>query len=483
LIRSALLILIFSLSALVVRPAAADGVSFMHEVAPILLRKCMGCHGERANLGGYRVNTFRGLLKPGVSTLPAVVPGAPAKSRLYQLITAESAQSRMPKSDEALSSGQVATIRRWIAEGARFDGADPGAPLRSLLGPRIHRPAPATYRADVPVMALALLPGGRSVAVGGYNEITVWSVESGALIRRIPNLPQRIQAICVSPDGRTLLVAGGTPGEYGEIALVDIARGVRSRVVDSWSDICLAAAFSADGRRIAAGGADNTVRVYDAMSGKLLWTSGVHSDWVTSVSFSADGRFVASAGRDMTVKVNDAATGELFATYNGHNRQIGAYAEHAPVYAVRFAAEGLTAYSAGAGRWIQQWDPLTAKAESGDAGDMEERFSKQSHAAHIPTGFAHEVFALAAAGSRLFAASADGIVKQFDLASRKEVAAYRAGSDWLYSLDFDPKSERVAAGSYDGQVHVWDVKSGNLLSAFHARPHIAGALLRAAVRK
>lgn len=450
--------------------AHADGVSFSREIAPILLRKCTGCHGERSNLGGYRAHTYQGLMKAGASGLPTVVPGQPDRSRLYQLITAKAEQIRMPKSDEALPAQQVTLIRRWILEGAKFDGGDAAASLKTLLGSRVHPAAPAVYRTAVPVMALAFLPGSRSIAVGGYNEITLWDSESGALKKRIGNMPQRIQAISCSADGRTLLVAGGTPGEYGEIAVVDLDSGERTKVIDTWTDICLAAVYSADGSRIAAGGADNTVRVYDARTGARLWTSGVHSDWVTAVSFSADGQFVASAGRDMTVKINDAATGELFATYNGHNRQIGKYAEHAAVYAVRFAPDGPAAYSAGAGRWVQKWEPVQAKAESGDAGDMEERFSKQSRAVHIDPGFEHGVFALSVRGGQLFAASADGVVKQFDLASLKEVRAYKADPEWLFSLDCDPAAGRMAAGSYGGQVYVWDTKSGERIAAFRAQP-------------
>ena len=465
------LVLLCVMLVLVWAPGASRAdVSFTRDVVPILLRRCTGCHGERSNLGGYRAHTYQALTKAGNSGARAILAGRPDASRLFQLITSKAEQTRMPKSDEPLPALQIDVIRRWIAEGAKYDGADPAASLKTLLGPRVHPTAPTVYRIGVPVLALSLIPGGDRIAVGGYNEITIWSSTTGALIRRIGGLPQRIQAMSFSKDSRTLLVSGGTPGEYGEISLVNVATSARTLVLEPWTDICLAAVFSPDGKRIAAGGADNTVRCYDADTGKRLWSSGVHSDWVTSVSFSGDGKFVASAGRDMTVKVNDAVTGELFTTYNGHNRQLGQFSEHAPVYAVRFAADALAAYSAGAGRWVQRWDPIKARAESGDAGDMEERFSKQSHAQHIEHGFKHEVFALTVRGGGLFAASADGIVKQFDISTLKEIRSYTAGSDWLFALDYDPATERLAAGSYSGRVTVWNAQSGAVIIAFDARP-------------
>jgi len=460
-------------------PAAAE-VSFTREVAPVVLKRCAGCHGERVNLGGWRAHTFQALMKPGASGAASVVPGQPEKSKLLHLLVEKSPERRMPKSDDPLSPAQIDLFRRWVREGAKFDGPDPSALLKSLLGPRQHPAAPVSYRTPVPVLALALAPGGGEVAVGGYHEVTLWNAATGALVRRIGRLPQRIQALSFTADGKRLLVGGGTPGEYGEVALVDVATGARSKVVDTFPDIVLAATFSPDGRLVSAAGADASVRVYDLASGKRQWTSKVHSDWVTSLSFSADGRFLASASKDMTVKVYEVRDGSLFTTYNGHNRQIGKYQGQHPVYAVRFAPDSPAAYSAGGGKWVQVWEPAKAREEGGDAGDMEERFAKQGHARYIEHGFKQELFALATRGGRLFAGAADGAVKQFDPATLQEVRAYGGASDWVFALDFDPASQRLAAGSYGGEVRVWDTRTGQPLAVFQAQP---GAPARQAARQ
>lgn len=459
-----------ALPLLLTASAARAEVSFRRDIAPILLRKCVGCHGDRTNFGGYRAQNYQNLLRAGASGIAPIVPGKPLQSRMYQLIVEKNEALRMPKSDDALPAAALARIRQWIAEGAKFDGADRSAALKELLGARKHPAAPQSYRAPVPVLALALLPGQDRVAVGGYNEVTIWSISDHRLARRIGGLPQRIQSITPSPDGGSLLIAGGIPGEYGELTRVDLTPGGETRVLDTFADICLTAVYSPDGKRIAAGGADNAVRVYEAASGKRLWISAVHSDWVTAVAFSGDEEYVASASRDMTVKINVAANGDLYTTFNGHNRQIGQYNEHAPVFALQFEPAGHTAYSAGAGRWIQRWDPVKAKAESGDAGDMEDRFSKQSHALHVEHGFQHEVFALKISSGFLFAASADGIVKQFDLAGMKEIRAFQAAPEWLFSVDYDPKSGLLAAGSYGGRVSIWNAATGAPLGTFANQP-------------
>lgn len=455
------------------RPVRAE-VSFVREVAPVLLKRCAGCHGERKDSGNYRLHTFAGLMRAGESGKPAVVAGKPAASELFRRIDSHVEAERMPQADDPLSPIQIGLFRRWILEGAKFDGSDRTAALKSILPPRQHPASPAAYRAPVPVKALAFAPGGGELAVGSYNEVTVWNATTGALVRRIPHLPQRIQSLAYSKDGKLLLVAGGTPGEYGEVALVDVATGARSRVLDTFDDIVLSAVFSADGQRVAAGGADASVRVFSVAGGKRLWTSRVHSDWVTSVSFSADGKHLASASKDMTVKVYEVENGALFATYMGHNRQIGQYRGAAPVYAVAFAPDGPLALSAGGGKWIHAWDPVQVRADSGDAGDMEDRFAKQGRTRYIPHGFEHEVFALAVRDGQVFAASADGVLKQFDLATLKEVRAFKGHTDWIFVLDYDAPRHRVATGSYNGEVRVWDTQTGECVTTFRAQPRADG---------
>ncbi|MCX6368104.1 MAG: hypothetical protein NTX57_15580 [Armatimonadetes bacterium] len=447
--------------------AHAQSVSFSKEIAPIIQRRCAGCHGERTNLGDWRAHTFMALMKPGASGAAMVVPGKPEASELYKRVAHKDPDLRMPKSDDALSAQQLARVKRWIVEGAKFDGSSKTVLLKTLLGPRVHPAAPASYRTPVPVLALAFVPGGKQIAVGGYNEVTLWDAETGKLVRRIGGLPQRIQSLQVSKDGKSLLVGGGIPGEYGEVALVELATGKR-RVLDTFGDLVLTARFNTDETKVAAGGAEASVRCYDIKNGERLWSMSVHADWVTSVAFSADGKYVASASRDHTVKVYEA-NGTLYTTYGGHNRQIGQYRGQDPVYGVCFT--GNTALSVGGGKWVQQWEPEKAKAESGDAGDMEERFFKQGHAKFLAHGCDKDIYQLCLKDGQVFTLASDGIVKQLDLISQKEIRSFGQSGDFAFSLDADTASKRIVTGSFDGTVRVFDVGNGQQKRAFAARPN------------
>ena len=447
--------------------ARAAEVSFMRDLAPLLVQRCTGCHGATKEEGSYRLHTFERLMEGDPS---AIVPGHPEKSELFARITEPNASDRMPQEDAALTPAQVELFRAWILAGAKFDGADPKAPFNTLFGPREHPAAPARYTTPVPVLAVVIAPGGKEVAVGGYHEVTIWDTVTGLLLRRLDHLPQKIQSLAYSQDGRQLLVGGGTPGDYGELALVDAATGKRLRVLDTFGDVVLSASFRADGQRIAAGSADQTVRVYDVADGHRLWSMKLHADWVTGVSFSADQRYVASSSKDKTVKIYEAETGTLYTTYTGHNQILGQYAGQNPVYAVKFTADSPVAVSAGGGAWLQLWEPEKARDENGTAADMELRFRKVGHARYIAHELKQEVFALAVSQGQIFAASADGQVKQFDLATMGEVRTYTGHKDWVYALDYDGATQRLATGGYDGEVRVWDTISGACLMTFQAMP-------------
>lgn len=424
--------------------AATPGeVSFTLEVAPILAKKCVTCHGPEKAKGNYQLHNFETLMKPGASKAAVVTPGQPAKSELFRLLTTTDADDRMPQKDDPLPKAQIALVEKWIQQGAKFDGPDAKAHLASLI-PRVPHPSPpASYARPVPVAALAFSPDGAQLAASGYHEVTVWDASNGKLLRRVKNLPQRIQALAWHPAGQWLAVGGGTPGQSGEIALVDAAKGEVGKVLGTTIDTVMALAFDAKGERLAAGGADNAIRLFAVPEGKELRLIQQHADWVLGLAFSPDGQHLASASRDRTARVFSLVTGDLEASYMGHE---------APVSGVAFTEDGKTVYSCGRDKEVHFWAAKDGK-KSGEIGGAE-----------------GELFRVLLVGGQVFSCGADAQVRQHKLDDRSLVRALAGHGDRVYALAAHAPGKWLASGAHNGEVRVWNWEDGKALTSFIAAP-------------
>jgi len=92
-------------------------VHFITTVRPALEETCFGCHRPGRTEGGLLMTTMEGILEGGM-TGPALVPGDPDGSLLYQTISGQHPRLRMPKRGDTLTEAQVEAVRLWIERGA-----------------------------------------------------------------------------------------------------------------------------------------------------------------------------------------------------------------------------------------------------------------------------------------------------------------------------------------------------------------------------
>lgn len=444
-------------------------VSFIRDVAPIIKENCLACHDSRKRSGKYDMSTFEKLMTGGTNG-EAIVPGKLAESDFHTVIVATD-DRRMPPKDkgDAVPAARVAVLAKWIAQGAKLDaGIDPKADLVRELRLRWTPPVPPkSYRFPVPVTALTFTPDGDSVVVSGHHELTIWNAKDGKLQKRVRTRAERTYAMAFLKNG-LLAVAGGRPGQEGDVRLYDLSAkaketadgvafldGVNDKAVLVQSlfetdDSILCLAISGDGKKLAAGGTDRTVRVWDISEApgkvKLEQTIENHADWVLNVVFSADGKKLFTAGRDKTAKVWDLVAKESVQTFPDHQ---------AIVYGIAVKPDGSTGYSVGADKQLRMW-------KIGSDG-------KQLRAA---PGHSDEVFKISfAPDSKLLATvSADKSVRLWDpekLTTSKTLSGLK---DYIYALAFSPNGKHLAAGGYDGEVRIWNVTDGKPAASFVASP-------------
>src|SRR3954454_13369091 len=121
--RPAYLPLVITLLAAQARGDEAPApISFREHVAPILVRKCLGCHNAKKAESGLSMATFAMLRKGGKDGGELILePGDPDSSQLIELVRPGGAP-RMPYKQPPLSRRELNTLERWVKEGARFDG-------------------------------------------------------------------------------------------------------------------------------------------------------------------------------------------------------------------------------------------------------------------------------------------------------------------------------------------------------------------------
>ena len=422
---------------------AAAPVSFSKDVAPVLLKNCQACHGQNDAKGGFQLFNYTMLIKPGDSGSASITPGKPDDSEVLRLIGSPDKDERMPKDGDPLPADKIALIKKWIVEGAKFDGPDANATLASIV-PKEPRPAaPQAYPRPVLITAMAFRPDGQELAVGGYYEITIWNPATGALLRRIGNVDQRTFALVYNNEGTLLAAASGTPGISGEVALFEPNQGTVVKVLGNMSDNAFDVQFNPAGNKLAACSADRSIRIFDVATGAQEKIIEDHADWVMGIAWSPDGAKLASASRDKTSKVFDAAKGESLATFPGHQEV---------VYGVSFSADGAQVLTGGGNKVVHVWNPNDGN-KIADIG-----------------GFGGEVFKVLVRKDMVFTCSADKTARQHKTADRAQVRVFSGHADWIYSLAYNEATQRLATGSFDGEVRVWNLADGAQVAAFKAAP-------------
>jgi len=415
-------------------------VSFAESVAPIFSKRCLACHNAKTAKGRYNMENFAGIMKGGESGA-AVEIGDAESSTLFALIE----DGSMPKDADPLTPEQIAAVKKWIETGAVLDaGFATTAPLIQIMPKEVQPPAPDVYPVPIPITAVAFNHDGSLLATSGYHEVILWKVADGSIVRRITNVAERVYDIQFTKDGQKIVIASGTPAQIGEAKIFQISDGKLLGDLVRTDDSVFAVALSPDETRLATAGADRAIRIYDVATQKQQLIIEDHADWVMDIAWAPDGAKLASASRDKTSKVFDAKTGDSLVTFNGHGQ---------PVYGVGFSPDGKLVVTSGSDKNIRTWNV-------GDA--------KQVRAIG---GFGGEIFRIAVTPEgQVFSPSADKSARVHTIADGKAIRSFAGHTDWVYSVGVHTGSKRVAAGSYTGEVRIWNLDDGKEVLKFLAAP-------------
>ncbi|MFB9629295.1 serine/threonine-protein kinase [Nonomuraea helvata] len=243
--------------------------------------------------------------------------------------------------------------------------------------------------------------------------------------------PGPAYAVAYSPDGKTFV----TGGANGTVRLWDAATRRVTASLDGHTKGVHAVAFSPDGKMLATGSDDGTVRLWSLPSGRGTGTLTGHTGGVGSVAFSPDGKTLASASHDRTVRLWNAATGDGTAILAGHTDWVDS---------VAFSPDGATIATGSHDRTVRLWNAATGEGTA------------------VLSGHRYWVFSVAFSpdGKTLASASADRTVRLWDVAARKERTVLAGHRGWATAVAFSPDGKTLASGGYDRKIRLWEVASG-----------------------
>jgi WD40 repeat protein len=197
-------------------------------------------------------------------------------------------------------------------------------------------------------------------------------------------------------------------------------------------------AFSPDGTYALSGGWDNTLRLWEVATARVLRIAYGHASPIWSVAFSPDGASVLSASFDKTLKLWDTATGALLRTFEGHSGS---------VWSAVFSRDGTRVLSGSGDMTLKMWDAAT--------GQLIRTF--EGH-----TGEVRSV-AFSPDGTRALSGGGDKALRMWDAATGQLIRTFEGHSDLVWSVTFSPDGSRVLSGSWDKTSKVWDAASGQLV--------------------
>jgi WD40 repeat protein/serine/threonine protein kinase len=364
---------------------------------------------------------------------------------------------------------------------------DTGRPVLTLRG---HKHTPGR---------LAFSPDGEHLVSASARELLLWDLTKEGQPQVLGDPGQAVSDLAFSPDGRRLARVGRTAN----------AESVWVRDLKTGGDVLSLpnagshVVFSRDGKRLATLRPNKSATVWDAMTGRELFTIRGHGDWFWDLAFGDAGRRLVLAGPSRAT-VWDATSGpeatvlpvpgqstdllvfspdsRLLATASGGG---GVFEIEGAVHEVAFwetaggrkvrIVPGLprTFLAAGLSPDLRRLalvreaptrlldDPQRCPMAIHDTATGQESLALHSHAGRVahPTFSPDGRFLVAAIGLP----GRPGYAKLWDATDGRELSLFRGHSDFISNLAFSPDGKLLATASQDRTVRLWDTATGEEL--------------------
>jgi WD40 repeat protein/DNA-binding SARP family transcriptional activator len=310
------------------------------------------------------------------------------------------------------------------------------------------------FSADIRAVSVIFSPDGRYLAVGGLDgSLNILDSEQGETIAFRPGVHgAQIWSIVFGPEGDRLATVGSASAKIWSYADGEI--GANPLVLSGSRQTSYGVSFSPDGRHVATGSGDRTLRIWDVTTdGGGEFGLYAHQGRAWEVAFSPDGTWLASVSFDGTAVIWDVANRKVLHTLSGHQGR---------VLGLAIDPDGRTLATVGDDGTARIWDIQTG----------EEILLIQAHEVQTSGGFfrGSNRVAYSPSGDRLVTGGGDQTVKVWDSATGLELFNMTGHTDQIIAVAFSPDDRYIASASFDGMIRVWDALDGREIWTFVGDP-------------
>ncbi|EXA31288.1 hypothetical protein FOVG_17412 [Fusarium oxysporum f. sp. pisi HDV247] len=300
---------------------------------------------------------------------------------------------------------------------------------------------------DSSVSSVALSGYATWVASGSWNDtVKIWDAATGEYLRTLKGHYLAVRSVTFSDDA-TWLASGSSDKT---IKIWDPATGGCLRTLKGHNGFIDSVAFSDDATRVASGSHDGTVKIWDAVTGEYLRAPLGHNDYVGSIVLSSDATRVASGSKDHTVKIWDTMTGQCLRTLKGHNGFVSS---------VAFSDDATWAVSGSSDGTVKIWDAATGQC----LRTLEDNYTSAGSVTLSDYDDSINSVALSDNATRLASGSSDGTVKIWDTMTGECLRTLEGHYMSVRSVTLSGDATRVASASSDNTVKIWDAATGECL--------------------
>lgn len=353
-----------------------------------------------------------------------------------------------PEGKQLVSGGEDRTVRVWDLEkgeeSLRFD------------------------QQNMWISQVAYSPNGKLiVSASNDGTVAIWNTnpakETKRLVHKSSEHTNGTYAVAYDFDGKAIFTAGGdstahkigAPGPNGEY--IEKVTGIRQKDFNlsggGHDRPITALAVSPDGKMLVTGSEDNSIRIWEVSTGKVVRVMQGHNDHITSLAISSDAGTLISASKDHTIRVWTLDLNDTHRTLNGHKGY---------VWSAMYSPDGSLVASAGADQVIRIWNNETGT----------EIASLPGHDVAVTAiCFNHD-------GTKLVSCGGDNLVKLWDVKENKLLKEYKGHTAPVMAVAISKDGKQLLSGSADRTAKLWNVDSAEVAHTFDVRAPVSAVLFR-----